>query len=366
MSLADRFIDRAQRRPPDFVIGGAERPYLLRWWLIPRNRFFNVYLHCFLRSDDDRALHDHPWLFNASWLLRGVYVEHTAKGSTRRTAGDFKFRWGRAAHRVELCRAAWAVGNQPAGPFGPELKCWTLFVTGRACANGASTARRAGSTGSASRGPMTRARSGGGATHDRLLPDAVRTCGRRSAAAEASADADDQPPQHRPPGRARGAARDVVRGERLDRHGAVGPGRSEWRHGMTAEPQISDTMRRAWQAMSRRPKPRNLKSLDRTEEGGLFVVSFIGETPLAEPHVFVDGGTRYDWRFAAGLQAVIVVREGIRAAQTMADLFDASLPYPTLVDFDRKDVASIVSRDGGRLQFWPRRRGSEQWRALFG
>ena len=42
---------------PHMVIGGAEDPYLLRWYLIPRNPFVNVYLHKFLRSDDDRALH---------------------------------------------------------------------------------------------------------------------------------------------------------------------------------------------------------------------------------------------------------------------------------------------------------------------
>ena len=59
-------IARITRRPADFVIGGAERPYLRRWWVIPRNRLFNVYLHQFLRSDDDRALHDHPWLTAAA------------------------------------------------------------------------------------------------------------------------------------------------------------------------------------------------------------------------------------------------------------------------------------------------------------
>ena len=44
------------KRPADFVIGPPERPYLLRWWIIQRNRFFNIYLHKFLRSDDDLAL----------------------------------------------------------------------------------------------------------------------------------------------------------------------------------------------------------------------------------------------------------------------------------------------------------------------
>ena len=70
-ALADGLVEKALCRTPDLVIGGWDDPYLLRWWLIPRNRWFNVYLHLFLRSDDDRALHDHPW-FNLSFLLEGA------------------------------------------------------------------------------------------------------------------------------------------------------------------------------------------------------------------------------------------------------------------------------------------------------
>lgn len=116
--IADRIIARAQRRPPDFVIGGAERPYMRRWWLIPRNRVFNVYLHHILRDDDDRALHDHPW-FNCSILLRGAYYEvMPTRGATLmrrlRTAGSVVLRSPWAAHRLEVA--------------GSE--CWSLFLTG--------------------------------------------------------------------------------------------------------------------------------------------------------------------------------------------------------------------------------------------
>lgn len=116
--LAPRLMAMASVRAPDVVIGGDERPYLKRWWLIPRNRVCNIYLHHFLRSDDDRALHDHPWV-NLSILLAGEYTEHTiAAGGIhhriRRRAGDMKLRRPSAAHRIEL----------HAGP------CWTLFLTG--------------------------------------------------------------------------------------------------------------------------------------------------------------------------------------------------------------------------------------------
>jgi hypothetical protein len=71
-----RFAEKVMAsRDPDFIIGGQANPYLLRWWIIPRNRFFNIYLHRFLRSDDDRALHDHSWC-NVSILLDGAYYEY--------------------------------------------------------------------------------------------------------------------------------------------------------------------------------------------------------------------------------------------------------------------------------------------------
>lgn len=109
----------AQRRGPDVVIGEPDNVYLRRWWVIPRNRVFNLYLHEFSRSDDDRALHDHPWLFNLSVLLSGTYVEHTidAGGIHRERTlrmGQSRFRFGGAPHRIEL-------------RDGPV---WTLFITG--------------------------------------------------------------------------------------------------------------------------------------------------------------------------------------------------------------------------------------------
>jgi hypothetical protein len=119
MNVLRLLASRVTRRPPDVVIGGRERPYLLRWFVIPRNRVFNIYLHRFLRSDDDRALHDHPW-WNLSILIDGSYTEHRiAAGGVHEKvvlhAGDSRLRLsGRIAHRVEL-------------HDGP---CTTLFITG--------------------------------------------------------------------------------------------------------------------------------------------------------------------------------------------------------------------------------------------
>lgn len=100
-------------RKPDFIIGSADNPYMLRWWIIPRNRFFNICLHKIRRDDDDRALHDHPWL-NCSILLSGSYTEITPKGRYVRTRGLIVFRRSVAAHRLQ-------VGSGYA---------WSLFITG--------------------------------------------------------------------------------------------------------------------------------------------------------------------------------------------------------------------------------------------
>lgn len=124
--LFTRLIRRvALTRPPDRYIGAtyvAGHPvgtYLERWHVIPRNRFLNVYLHRFLRSDDDRALHDHPW-WSCSIILSGGYFEHLADGTKRwRPRGTVKFRGARSAHRIEL------PANMPKG-----YQVITLFITG--------------------------------------------------------------------------------------------------------------------------------------------------------------------------------------------------------------------------------------------
>lgn len=99
---------------PDFHVGPDDDHQLQRWFVVPRNPVANVYLHRFLRSDNDRALHDHPW-DNRSWILSGEYLEHLQDGrTTTRHEGDFVERKAIEAHRVELVT-------------GPVL---TLFFTG--------------------------------------------------------------------------------------------------------------------------------------------------------------------------------------------------------------------------------------------
>ena len=106
--------------PHDFLIGDPDKPYMLRWFVVPRNAFANVYLHHILRSDDDRALHDHPWA-NTSLLIEGSYIEHTPKGQILRKAGDVVKRPADALHRLEL------IDDKPAVSLfmtGPKTREW--------------------------------------------------------------------------------------------------------------------------------------------------------------------------------------------------------------------------------------------------
>lgn len=155
----------ALARKPDFVVGAESEggPYLQRWYMTPWRRWQshlmaraeaeptpgvrlaawlvgllpNAYLHCFLRDDDDRALHDHPWPW-LSFLLAGTYIEHTiAEGGIHQRAwrheGSLKLSGPRRAHRIELLphvvnslAGQWAASNSYSG----RRPCWTLFITG--------------------------------------------------------------------------------------------------------------------------------------------------------------------------------------------------------------------------------------------
>lgn len=115
------WLPRLCRGRPHQVIllDESEEPYLLRWYLLPHNRWLNIYLHRFLRSDDPRGLHDHPWWF-ASLILAGSYMEVTTAGRRRRRRGSFAVH--RATHRHRVCL--------PIDAHGHEIPCRTIVVTG--------------------------------------------------------------------------------------------------------------------------------------------------------------------------------------------------------------------------------------------
>lgn len=132
-ALFHRLATWASKRAPNFVIGEPAAPYMRRWYVLPRNPLLNIYLHQILRSDEDRALHCHPWA-SVSIILNGEYTEvlparqaqdaalDYRPGCTRhlvRKAGDITLRRsGTHRHRLVI-----TPGGKP---------CWSLFITGPA------------------------------------------------------------------------------------------------------------------------------------------------------------------------------------------------------------------------------------------
>lgn len=57
------------------IVDCEKQPYLHRWYIF-RTKHCSLFVHKFVRSDEDRALHDHPWAFLVIPIWRG-YWEHS-------------------------------------------------------------------------------------------------------------------------------------------------------------------------------------------------------------------------------------------------------------------------------------------------
>ena len=129
--VSNALIELALRRP--YVHLGE---YMRRYWLVKptghgehsderdmtRNQW-GARVHWILKSDDDRALHDHPF-DSISIVLKGGYWEHRKDGSRKWCGpGTIIRRKAEDAHRLELrVDHGWA--------WVEHVPCWSLFITG--------------------------------------------------------------------------------------------------------------------------------------------------------------------------------------------------------------------------------------------
>jgi hypothetical protein len=119
---------RARLGPRVIYDRDGSRPYLSRYYLLgkrddstlPKSGPFNLFVHYFHRGDDDAALHNHPWRWSCSLILRGGYREERREGET---IVSRVFRPGRINiiraddyHRVDL--------------LDPAAGAWSLFLAG--------------------------------------------------------------------------------------------------------------------------------------------------------------------------------------------------------------------------------------------
>jgi len=100
------------------------QPYLERYFLAgwsPTNRRSGpaVFLHHFVASDANDAVHSHPWGWSASLILAGGYHEERCDRLGHMTTHDYKpgdlnVLDADVKHRIDLI----------------ERDCWTLFLAG--------------------------------------------------------------------------------------------------------------------------------------------------------------------------------------------------------------------------------------------
>jgi hypothetical protein len=152
----------AARLPaPRVILDRAGRsPYLSRYYLLGRGgedggndhaEWFTwegapvgVFLHCFHRSDDDAALHNHPWAWAVSLILSGGYLEERRVAGARVARrvvrpGQVNVIRHDTFHRVDLLGTeAWSLFVA-----GPRVADWGFWdrQTGRYVPHGAYFAR---------------------------------------------------------------------------------------------------------------------------------------------------------------------------------------------------------------------------------
>jgi hypothetical protein len=108
-------------RLPDFQVIREDRDvYLRRWWVIPRNNYFNVYLHHMIGSDDD-VLHDHMYVSVSLVLTDGLRERFNSR--PRRITHDEKVRV------LQEGQIVWR-SSMMAHQLIVDKPAWTLFVTG--------------------------------------------------------------------------------------------------------------------------------------------------------------------------------------------------------------------------------------------
>lgn len=136
--LTRYFKWKYENTKPDFIIKLEDDvEYLYRWWLIPRNKYFNIYLHKVI-GDDERYFHDHPWN-SLGFILEGAYLEVTPYEQQFHKLRNRKITQS-AFHIETLSQGTWSYRDTSFAHYltlqervnhkiGP-LCVWSLFFTG--------------------------------------------------------------------------------------------------------------------------------------------------------------------------------------------------------------------------------------------
>lgn len=105
-------------------LGRSECPYAERWVL--NLYFFSIRLHHFIRSDDARAFHDHPWWF-ITMVLRGGYTDRSPDGDDHLGVRSIRYRPALHKHTIVVdSGGVWTVLIT-----GPQTRRWGFWVNNK-------------------------------------------------------------------------------------------------------------------------------------------------------------------------------------------------------------------------------------------
>lgn len=129
-SLSERIIDNA-KKTPYFHLYDKETGelYMERYWLQPFDPAapVNIRVHKITRSDDDRAMHDHPWP-STSIILSGGYWEIEPEDQEQDPRADtyaFTRKWKQAGDITQR-----KSGDRHRLEVQPGIIAWTMFIMG--------------------------------------------------------------------------------------------------------------------------------------------------------------------------------------------------------------------------------------------
>lgn len=83
------------------ILRCSHEVYLVRWYVL-RTKWLGCFIHKFVRSDEDSALHDHPWPFLVIPLWRGYHEVNDRGTSNVLPLLGTRLRPAEYRHRVAL------------------------------------------------------------------------------------------------------------------------------------------------------------------------------------------------------------------------------------------------------------------------
>jgi hypothetical protein len=104
-------------------LGLPECPYAFRY--VFDFYLFSIRVHKWIRSDDKRYFHDHPWHF-ITFCLSGGYTDVSPNGRDNFEQWDIRYRKATHKHYVEVHEETWTVLL-----CGPPIRKWGFWVGAR-------------------------------------------------------------------------------------------------------------------------------------------------------------------------------------------------------------------------------------------